>query len=131
MQTDYGSSSISQQVAAEWFRSGFYGEHIQYIRGELKRKRDFMLDVLNKYCKDIATWHIPLGSFYIWLHIGPEISSRILFEKALKENILLNPGNLYDRNAGDFLRLSYSYASLDEIEIGIKNIARLIKSLSV
>ena len=45
------------------------------------------------------------------------VSNRSLFDKALKEKILLNLGTLYDRSA----RLSYSYATLEEIEIGIKN----------
>ncbi len=52
---------------------------------------------------------------------------RSLFDKALKEKILLNPGTLYDRSANQFLRLSYSYATLEEIEIGIKKLAQLMK----
>ena len=36
MQTDYGSSSISQQIAAEWFTNGLYDEHLQFVRTKLK-----------------------------------------------------------------------------------------------
>ncbi len=60
------------------------------------------------------------GGFYIWVHIKVTISYRSLFDKALQEKVLLNPGTLYDRSANQFLRLSYSYATLEEIEIGIK-----------
>lgn len=90
-----------------------------------------MLAMLEKYCRDIATWQIPSGGFYIWLHIEQNISMRELFEKALQEKILLNPGNVYDRNASQYLRLSYSYASMHDIEKGIEMVARLIKNLSV
>ncbi|EEM11552.1 aminotransferase-like domain-containing protein [Bacillus pseudomycoides] len=131
MQMDYGSSSLSQRVAAEWFASELYEKHIQQIRIELKKRRDFMLAMLEKYCRDIATWQIPSGGFYIWLHIEQNISMRELFEKALQEKILLNPGNVYDRNASQYLRLSYSYASMHDIEKGIEMVARLIKNLSV
>ncbi|WP_026592275.1 aminotransferase-like domain-containing protein [Bacillus sp. UNC437CL72CviS29] len=131
MQMDYGSSSLSQRAAAEWFASGLYEKHIQQIRVELKKRRDFMLKMLEKYCRDIATWQIPTGGFYIWLQIEPNISIRELFEKALQEKILLNPGNVYDRNASQYLRLSYSYASMHEIEKGVKTVARLIKNLSI
>ncbi len=41
MQTDYGSSSISQQIAAEWFADGLYDEHLQFVRTKLKKRRDF------------------------------------------------------------------------------------------
>ena len=44
------------------------------------------------------------------------LSIRPLFEQALKENILLNPGNMYDRNDHQHLRLSYAYASYDQLE---------------
>ncbi|PFO84301.1 PLP-dependent aminotransferase family protein [Bacillus cereus] len=131
MQMDYGSSSLSQRAAAQWFVNGSYEKHMQHIRIELKKRRDFMLEMLEKYCRDVATWQIPTGGFYIWLHITPHISMRELFEKALEEKILLNPGNVYDRNARQYLRLSYSYASMQDIEKGIQTIARLIKNLSV
>ncbi|TKI99198.1 PLP-dependent aminotransferase family protein, partial [Bacillus cereus] len=65
--------------------------------------------------------------FYIWVHIKVPISYRSLFDKALQEKVLLNPGTLYDRSANQFLRLSYSYATLEEIEIGIKKLAQLMK----
>lgn len=102
MQTDYGSSSISQQIAAEWFENGLYDEHLQFVRSELKKRRDFMISMLEKYCSGIATWHEPVGSFYIWLHINLPISNRSLFDKALQEKVLLNPGTLYDRSANQF-----------------------------
>lgn len=127
MQTDYGSSSISQQIAAEWFTNGLYDEHLQFVRTKLKKRRDFMLQMLEKYCHDIATWYEPAGGFYIWLHMNIPVSNRSLFDKALKEKVLLNPGTLYDRSANQFLRLSYSYATLEEIEIGIKKLAQLMK----
>jgi len=40
MQTDYGSSSLSQWAAAEWFSSGLYDEHMRYIREQLKIRRN-------------------------------------------------------------------------------------------
>ncbi|PGK32666.1 GntR family transcriptional regulator [Bacillus anthracis] len=126
MQTDYGSSSISQQIATEWFTNGLYDEHLQFVRIQLKKRRDFMIQMLEKHCHDIATWYEPTGGFYIWLHINVPVSSRSLFDKALKEKILLNPGTLYDRSANQFLRLSYSYATLEEIEIGITKLAQLM-----
>ncbi|HDR4423309.1 TPA: PLP-dependent aminotransferase family protein [Bacillus cereus] len=127
MQTDYGSSSISQQIAAKWFTNGLYDGHLEFVRTQLKKRRDFMLQMLEKYFCDIATWNEPAGGFYIWLHMKVPVSNRSLFDKALKEKILLNPGTLYDRSANQFLRLSYSYATLEEIEIGIKKLAQLIK----
>lgn len=63
MQTDYGSSSLSQRVAAEWINKGFYEEHVANVRIQLKERRQIMIRALHKHCADIATWDIPSGGF--------------------------------------------------------------------
>lgn len=131
MQTDYGSSTLSQYAVAECISSGFYDEHIKNMRTELKFRRDFTLSILKKHFKNTATWNIPQGGFYIWLRVNKQISFRHLFDRALKEKILLNPGTIYDhRNDCQHLRLSYSYASLEHLEKGLIELARLINELS-
>ncbi|MEX3619897.1 MocR-like pyridoxine biosynthesis transcription factor PdxR [Paenibacillus glucanolyticus] len=127
MQTDYGSSALSQHAVAEWLSSGMYELHLMQIRAELRSRRDFTLDILKQYFHDIAQWNIPQGGFYIWLHVTKPISIRPLFEQALKEGILLNPGNIYDRSDQQHLRLSYAYASCNQLESGLIKLAELIR----
>ena len=127
MQTDYGSSSISQFVVNKWIKSGLYEDYLTQVREELKCRRDYMINILNTYFSDIATWNIPSGGFYIWLQIKTGISTRKLFQVALQEGILLNPGSVYDKNDQEHLRLSYSYATLEELENGLKRLSELIK----
>ncbi len=43
MQTDYGSSSISQFVVNKWIKSGWYDEYLNQVRVELKKRRDFTI----------------------------------------------------------------------------------------
>lgn len=130
MQTDYGSSSLSQWAAVEWFSSGFYSKHLNEVREQLKIRRDFTLDTLNKYFSDLAVWQKPTGGFYIWLRLLPLISMRKLFEIALSEGILLNPGNVYDHHAEQYLRISYSFAPLPEIHDGLKRLSMIVKMLA-
>lgn len=127
MQTDYGSSTLSQFVVAEWLASGQYEEHLKTIRIELKQRRDYMLQLLQRYFSGIARWNIPTGGFYIWLSIQKKMSINRLFSKAIKEGILLNPGYLYDRNNQFHLRLSYSYASFNEMREGLLRLSELLK----
>ena len=130
MQTDYGSSSISQWAAVEWFSSGLYFKHLNEVRKQLKIRRDFTLDILNKYFSDLAVWEKPTGGFFIWLRLLPSLSIRKLFEIALKEGILLNPGNVYDHQAEQYLRISYSFASLTNIEDGLRRLSKIVKSIA-
>jgi GntR family transcriptional regulator of abcA and norABC len=129
MQTDYGSSSLSQWAVAEWLSGGLYHQHLEKVREELRIRRAVMIDALQRYFSDIATWTIPKGGFYIWVRILPSLSIRELFEKALDQGILLNPGNVYDQYATQYLRLSYSYASLTDLNKGIFRLAEVIRQL--
>lgn len=130
MQTDYGSSSISQYVVNKWIKNGWYDNYVDQVRAELKHRRDFTIEILNTYFSDIASWNTPSGGFYIWLQLQTGISIRKLFEAALQEGILLNPGSVYDKNNQQHLRLSYSYASLEEIQKGLKRLSELIKGIT-
>lgn len=130
MQTDYGSSSISQYAVDQWLKSGRYEDYMKQIRKELKMRRDLTIKWLHQHFAEIATWNIPKGGFYIWLHLHTAISTRKLFDLALQEGILLNPGNIYDRNDQQHLRLSYSYAAIEDLEKGLIRLSELIKKLS-
>ncbi|WP_134685705.1 MocR-like pyridoxine biosynthesis transcription factor PdxR [Brevibacillus migulae] len=129
MQTDYGSSSLSQWAVAEWLASGMYDVHLANMRDGLRLRRDTMLALLADEFAGIAEWTKPSGGFYIWLQLPAAVSLRELFEAALQEGILLNPGNLYDSLAVSHLRLSYSYASLPDMEKGIKKLAEIVRHM--
>lgn len=127
MQTDYGSSSLSQWVLAEWISSGLYNEYLHTVRKELSIRREVTLRALNKYFSDIATWQEPKGGFYVWTRINKKISINNLFSEALKEKLLINPGKIYDFSDNQYLRISYSYADLDDLEKGLIKLSYLIR----
>lgn len=131
MQTDYGSSSLSQYAVEKWLQSGLYEDFLKDIKLELKFRRDFTIQILRKYFSEIATWSVPQGGFYIWLKLHSGVSTRKLFDLALREGILLNPGSVYDKNDEQHLRISYSYASIDQLEKGLIDLALLIKNFSI
>lgn len=129
MQVDYGASSLSQWALAEWIDSGLYAEHLLSLRKNLKNRRDLVLGILEKRYKEIASWNIPTGGYYIWLQLAKDLSTEKLFHKALKEKILIHPGSLYDFSKNSHIRLSYSYASPEALEKGLDKLADLIQAM--
>ncbi|MFD1955277.1 PLP-dependent aminotransferase family protein [Paenibacillus thailandensis] len=130
MQTDYGSSSLSQWAAAEWLSSGLYAEHLGQMRSSLRDRRDLAEELLRTEFEGIAEWVKPAGGFYVWLRLPQGLSLRELFEDALKAGILLNPGHLYDGDDDCHLRLSYAYASVSDMRKGMAKLAGLIRGLA-
>jgi len=129
MQTDYGSSSLSQWALAELLESGLYDQHLLSLRKNLKERRDLVLHTLESHFKDIATWNVPAGGFYIWLKLNKNISTDKLFDLALKEKLLITPGSIYDFSKNQHIRISYSYASPDELIKGLIKLSELIESM--
>ncbi|WP_432667063.1 PLP-dependent aminotransferase family protein [Wukongibacter baidiensis] len=127
MQTDYGASSLSQLTLAEWISSGLYDEYLLRLRNEIKLRREIALRTLEENFSDIASWDRPRGGFYIWTKLTKKISMNRLFSMALKEKLLINPGNIYDFAHNQNLRISYSYASLDDLESGLKRLSEVIR----
>ncbi|WP_028593945.1 PLP-dependent aminotransferase family protein [Paenibacillus assamensis] len=127
MQTDYGSSSVSQLMAYHWLQSGSHQRHMEQLREHLSVRRDVMLELLSQEWQDIATWQQPTGGFYIWVTMKGVFPLHKLFEQALSAGILLNIGTLYDRGASRQLRLSYAYASIEEMKFAMRKLAQLIR----
>ncbi|MFJ5772500.1 PLP-dependent aminotransferase family protein [Psychrobacillus sp. NPDC093180] len=116
MQTDYGSSAFSQEIVAYWLSSGLYEEHVTRLRQQLKERALFIETILEKDFGRIATWEKSKGGFYIWLRFNKPLVNKTLFLKLIKQNVLINPGYIYDSQDLHHIRLSYAYANLEELK---------------
>lgn len=127
MQTDYGASSLSQRVAEEWLASGRYEEHMKQVREQLVLRQKVAIHALEKHMSKLATWEVPAGGFFIWLKIVGKLSMIELFHTAMRHGILLNPGNMYGELAEGYVRLSYGYAPIADLEKGIEKLSEIIR----
>ncbi len=127
MQTDYGSSNLSQWVCYEFLRSGIYEAFAEELRMKLKKKRDYTLELLDKHFSDIASWKKPSGGLYVWLKLNKDISPVQIFENCYKNGIVINTGNLYDETDRRSIRISFAFATLEELEVGISKLAEIIR----
>ncbi|MBN2897249.1 MAG: PLP-dependent aminotransferase family protein [Clostridia bacterium] len=129
MQTDYGASSVSQWMMTYMLRSGLYEEHLIQLRTRLKERCHQVLSYLDTYFSNIATWHVPKGGFYIWLKLNRAYHTDTLFENALKNKVLINPGFIYTSKNSSHIRISYSYASMADMEKGLQILSKIIREL--
>ena len=125
MQNDYGASSVSQFIAARWLES-YHEAHIDSLKTALLKRKNIMCEVLYKYFSDIGYWDEPQGSFYIWFKFRKKINMKKLFQLALEENILINPGEIYSNSDKGKIRFSYSYIDEEMIEPSIKRLREII-----
>jgi len=129
MQNDYGSSSLAQYAVARFMEKGYFAEHCGNIRSSLKMRRNVALEALDRYFRDIATWNIPAGGYYLWINFHRPIKMNALFNEAFGKGILTYPGYLYDSSNNQSLRISYSYANIIEMEEALKTLSIIAKKL--
>lgn len=126
MQTDYGSSSLSQYIATEWLAGGHYEDHLIHVRQELRKRREICIRALTEHLSAFADWTVPSGGFFIWVRLAKAINTRSLYTQAGQAGILLNPGSIYAEPSGHYIRISYAYASLEDLQKGIKRLGNII-----
>ena len=129
MQMDYGVSVLIQQVGEELLRSGLYDTGVNAIREQLWMRRDLMMRLLEKYFWDLAEWNRPAGGFFVWVKLKNRVSVEHLFNRALKEGILILPGSVYNMGYSSSFRLTFGYLSPEKMEEGLKRLADILRVL--
>jgi 2-aminoadipate transaminase len=116
-------------IIYEFCRQGLLTQHIAGIREKYGRKRDLMLELLDKYFPEEVTWTKPDGGLFIWVELPQGVSSTKLLEEAVKEKVAFIPGGCFFPLGGgeNTIRLNFSNASFEEIETGIKRLGKVMK----
>jgi len=126
---DICTNSISQFVLLEFMRRGLLEKQIKKNIEHYRKKRDFMLEQMQKYFPEEVSWNRPTGGFFIFIYLPKGMKSADLFTAALDRNIaFINAQSFFvDGSGNNTIRLSYSQADYEVIEIVIREIGSLIK----
>ncbi len=127
MQMDYGSSAISQAIVTHWLTTDIYDQSILQLKKALQLRASFMEQLLCTHFQQLATWETPKGGFYIWLRFHKPCITKSLFTAMLEQKIIIHPGYVYMPNDLHHLRLSYAYATFEQMEKAIKILAETIQ----
>lgn len=125
---DLCTSSFVQMIAAEYFRQGYYDKNIVKIIDSYRKKRDAMLEALEKYMPKDVTWTHPEGGLFLFLILPDHMVSEELFHKALEKNVAFVIGNVfYCNNSGkNTMRINFSFSSIEENIEGIRRLSEVI-----
>jgi 2-aminoadipate transaminase len=129
--SDLHSNYFTQRIVYQYLHKNPVDEHIQQIRNLYKKKRDIMIDMMNKYFPPEIHYTHPEGGMFIWVTLPEGISSMELFEMALKENVAFVPGQAFfvDGSGNNTMRLNFTNSDDESIQKGIKSLGKSIKEL--
>ena len=122
----FGSSPshLSAMAVYEYLRH-HREEHIEHVGASLRAKRDAMLAALGEHFPPVCAWSKPTGGMMIWVRLPEGADTWPTLEKAVEADVKYNPGPVFRaaRDRPNYLRLTYSYSTPEEIRDGVAILA--------
>jgi 2-aminoadipate transaminase len=118
---------LPEAIVWEFIRRGSFEPNLARVQGELRARRDAMLDALARHFVG-ATWSTPLGGYFVWLDLdGTDTSA--LAARAEAEDVAIIPGSGFFPRGSSLgttsARLAFSYETPERIAEGIGVLASL------
>lgn len=98
-----------------------FDAHVEKLSAAYKRKCEVMIAALEKFLPPAVTWYTPEGGYFVWVRI-PGVDTMEMLPQALDAGVSYVPGNYFFQSPenNEFLRLSFSYATDEEIVKGVE-----------
>ena len=138
LKSDGGSSPLVQRIIYEFGRSPAFAAHVTIVQDVYRERRDRMIAAVNAHLPGVSLG-VPEGGYYVWLTLPGHVDGDQLAAGAAALSVNLIPGSKFFAGTGSFpgnagparnhIRLSYSYATPEQIDEGVARLAMAYRSL--
>lgn len=124
---DLSGATILQMMLSHYLATRDIDRHIEDILKIYKRRRDIMIEYLDKYFPDDIEYNIPKGGLFVWVTLPKGYSARKLLLESMKKGVLFMPGESFFPNKEEdrSLRLNFTNMGEDKIAEGMKILGEL------
>ncbi|MEG6586781.1 aminotransferase-like domain-containing protein [Dendrosporobacter sp. 1207_IL3150] len=125
---DLHTSSISQREISKYMELYDFDSDIEKIITVYRRRRDTIVDAMEKYFPSDIKFTRPQGGLFTWVELPINMKAKELLNRCLKQNVAFVPGDSFFPNKviENTFRLNYSNMSEEKIHEGIKRISKII-----
>ncbi|MEM7533547.1 MAG: PLP-dependent aminotransferase family protein [Chloroflexota bacterium] len=128
--TDLQSAYYTQFLLHELVSDGFIEPRIEQLRTYYHNQCNLMLGAMKRHFPTEIVYHKPQGGMFIWCELPAHLDATELLKPCFEEKVAYVPGaGFYPDNspllAKNTLRLSFSLATAEEIEVGIERLGRV------
>jgi DNA-binding transcriptional MocR family regulator len=104
--------------------------HIKAMLPVYARRRDLMLEALQKYMPPGCSWTRPDGGLFLWARVPEEVDTEELLALASRSKVAFVPGGPFwvNRVVRNTMRLNFSNASDVMIVEGIKRLGEAVRA---
>ena len=118
---DLSGAMVLQAAVADFVDSGGYERHLKSLRRTLRRRRDVLLESLERHMPRDAWWTRPEGGYQVWLELPSSVDTRLLLSEAQRDGVMFAPGYHFnhDGRPSSGMRLTTALANEEEIPRGV------------
>jgi DNA-binding transcriptional MocR family regulator len=131
LDTDFHTNTLSQHMAARFLACGGYDEQLRRSIPFYRERRDALVGALERHLAGEYRAQVPDGGHHVWVALNRPVNERELYTEALRQGVTFTPGGVVsaERTAQSTLRLSFSLRDPDEIDEGVKRLARALREV--
>lgn len=119
---------LTQEIAMGLLGSGAWPRHVKRLRSGLLERRDAMVTEVLASMPGARVPMVPTGGIHLWVRLPEGTDPTQLTAAAHAAGVLIGDGKHYyvDEPPAPFVRLSYSAASIFQIQGGIRRLSTLL-----
>jgi len=128
------TSGVSQAILYKYLTvvgEDGWKSHIKSVQDFYAQKREYCLKMCEKYLTGLASWTPPKAGMFVWIKLFKIDNIReFVFNECIPAKVLILPGSTcVIGEKSDYVRISFSTASKEDMEEAIKRLADLIMNV--
>lgn len=125
------SSTITQEVVANFLKNGRYENHLRNLRQTLQSNYQHYMHAIAEYFPEGTKTSRPQGGLSLWVELNKTINAADLFDSAIKQKISIAPGRMFtlQNQFENCMRLSIGLPWSEEVQRKLKVLGRLVAQM--
>jgi DNA-binding transcriptional MocR family regulator len=131
LQTDFHTVTLAQHIAARFMAEGLHRKQVERTLPFYRERRDALMAALERHLAGEYRASTPQGGHHVWVTLNRPLSERELYAEAARYGVTFTPGGVVtaERHSQTSLRLSFSLLDPDELDEGVRRLARAIRQV--
>jgi len=131
LEADFHSPTLIQHMAARWLATGAYDRHVKRTIPFYRERRDALLAALERHMAGEYHVDVPHGGHHVWVTLNRSLDEHALYGEAARHGVTFTPGGAVtaERRSQTSFRLSFSMVDPEQLDEGIRRLARAIREV--
>lgn len=131
LETDFHTPTLTQHIGARYLAAGGYERQLESTLPFYRERRDALYASLERHLTGEYRADPPRGGHHAWVTLTRPLDERALYAEAMRHGVTFTPGGAVtaERRAQTTIRLSFSLLDPEELEEGVRRLARAMREV--